>query len=84
MMATLHEPVEVCAHFGRDRIHPLWFIWNGRHYKVAAVTSRWVSAEGLSRRYHFAVLAEQAAEAFELYLRTENLRWYLGHLSGDG
>jgi hypothetical protein len=80
----IEEGVEVCSHFRQGRVSPVWFIWHGRLYRVQAVTHRWVTREGYWRRYHFAVLARESVDLYELRLHSETMDWYLVRICVEG
>lgn len=79
-LEVIGEPVRACAYFRRGRISPVWFVWRGRCYRVEEIRNRWVTNEGLGRRYHFAVTVEGRADLYELYLRSETMEWRLGRI----
>jgi galactose mutarotase-like enzyme len=83
-LEVIGDPVVVCAHFRRGRISPVWFAWKGRRYQVEEIRNRWVTQEGLGRRYHFAVTVEECADLYELHLRSETMGWYLGRIDVSG
>jgi len=80
-MASLEiigETIRVCAYFRQGYISPMWFEWKGRRYQVDEIRNRWITNEGLGRRYHFAVTVDKRADLYEICLRSETMAWHLG------
>ncbi len=84
MLEVIGEPIQVCAHFRRGWIAPLWFVWKGRRYQVSEIRNRWVIPEGVGRVYHFAVTAADRADVYEVCLRSETMGWHLGSIDVSG
>ncbi len=84
MLEVIGEPIRVCAVFRNGSISPRWFEWQGRLYWVEEIRNRWVTNEGLGRRYHFAVTVKGRGDLYELLLRSETMGWALGRIDVSG
>ena len=71
----INESIEVGAVFGKSRIKPKWFIWNGRKIEIKEVTYAWMGREGDAIIQYFAVT--NGATSFELSLNQKTMRWTL-------
>ena len=84
MLEVIGEPIQMCAHFRRGRVSPLWFVWKGQRYQVEEIRNRWVTSEGLGRVYYFAVTVAERADLYEVHLRSETMGWHLGKIDVTG
>ena len=71
----INESIEVAALFGKSRIKPKWFVWNGRKHDIKDVTYAWKAREGDAIIQYFAVT--DGATSFELSLNQKTMRWML-------
>jgi len=69
------EPIDVGAVFGKNKIRPKWFVWNGRKIDIGEVTYTWKAREGDSIIRYFAVTG--GATSFELSLNQKTMCWTL-------
>lgn len=72
---TINESIDVGAVFGKNKIKPRWFVWNGRKIDVKEVTYTWKSREGDAVILYFAVT--DGATSFELSLNQKTMCWIL-------
>ena len=75
MSTIINEPIDVGAVFGKTRIKPKWFIWNGNKRDIKEVTYTWRAREGEAEVIHFSVT--DGATVFELTFNQKTLRWTL-------
>ena len=71
----INESIEVGAVFGKSRIKPKWFVWNGRKIDIREVTYAWKAREGEAVVQYFAVT--DGATSFELSLNQKTMQWTL-------
>ena len=71
----INESIDVGAVFGKNRIKPRWFVWNGRKIDVKEVTYAWKGREGDAVILYFAVT--DGATSFELSLNQKTMQWFL-------
>lgn len=72
---TIEESVEVGAIFGKNKIKPKWFIWNGRKVDIKELTYAWKAREGEAVIQYFAVT--DGATSYELSLNQKTMSWTL-------
>jgi len=70
----INEPVDVISLFRDGRIRQLRFRWNQMVYKVSQISGHWVTNEGASRFYHYAVLCG-TDDVFELCFNSAVMNW---------
>ena len=71
------QTIRVGAVFGgKKKIRPVWFVWEGREYRIKEITYIWSSREGESLLYHFSV-TDGADNLYELCYRTDSATWHL-------
>ena len=75
MFSEFNEPIQVGAVFRGNRLKPLWFIWNGRRYKIKEVTYTWNDRNGEEKLYHFSV--SDGKTLYEICFNDNNLTWHL-------
>jgi hypothetical protein len=74
---NLLSPLQVAAVFGaRSKIRPVWFIWQGRKYRIHTVTYTWKQMQGRALFYHFSV-TDQSGNHYELCYKTDTATWQL-------
>jgi hypothetical protein len=78
MITEINEPIEVGAVFGEGAVSPVWFLWNGRRYRVERVAYRWREKRGESLLHLFSVF--DGASTFELIYDSKGMRWRLGRV----
>lgn len=71
----INESIDVGAVFGKNKIRPRWFVWNGRKIDVKEVTYAWKAREGDAVILYFAVT--DGATSFELSLNQKTMQWFL-------
>nr|HDM59267.1 hypothetical protein [Bacillota bacterium] len=92
MAVTYQEEIEVVCLFGfrgeaygmfplRARLLSSGSSGGGLVFKIKEVTGRWVSKEGVYRRYHYAVV-DEAENYAEIFLDTRQMKWFI-RLKGD-
>lgn len=70
----MKETISVVASFGLPyKIRPVRFRWSGRLLEVREITYRWMTREGASVLYHFAVT--DGASTYELSFNATSLLW---------
>ena len=72
---NINESIDVGAVFGKNKIKPKWFVWNGRKIDVKEVTYAWKAREGDAIIQYFAVT--DGATSFELSLNQKTMQWML-------
>jgi hypothetical protein len=76
MLTHIDESIRVGAIFGSGKkIKPVWFIWNGKQYRIRKVTYSWMSREGRAVVYNFSVTDGNGL--FEICYNAETLSWRL-------
>ncbi|MBN1621566.1 MAG: hypothetical protein JW871_03130 [Endomicrobiales bacterium] len=71
----INESIDVGAVFGKNRIKPKWFVWNGKKYQIKEITYTWKENQGEAKLIHFSVT--DGATLFELCLNQKTLMWRL-------
>lgn len=69
------QPVRVGAAFDRQRVLPVWFMWNGRYYRVSMVSYSWESYCGSALLHHYSV--SDGDNQYELQFDSRSLEWTL-------
>jgi hypothetical protein len=83
MISRVEERIIVAAIFGQKPwLKPVWFIWQGRQYRVKKITYTWVDKEGQEKLYHFAVT--DGANLYELCYNSIQLTWQLSAIDTEG
>ena len=72
---TLHDPIEVDAHFGPRGMRPMGFVWQGRRRVVRQITCAWSERDGVLIHRYFAVSDGETLYALRFDARA--LRWHL-------
>ena len=73
----IDDAITVAVIFGgKEKIRPVWFIWNGREYRIKRITYVWKRREGRSLLYYFS-LTDTAENFYEICYRTDTVTWYL-------
>ena len=81
MATQIHESITTGVTFNRTIVHPAWFIWNRRRYKIQAVTQRWQTKEGTATILHLGVT--DGTTTFELTFNQHTLVWHLASVEAD-
>ncbi len=66
-------PVKVVAVFDKGRIKPVLFFYENRKYYIKCINYEWVSTNGISKIYHFAV--SDGENNFELTFDDKKMIW---------
>ncbi|MBN1824359.1 MAG: hypothetical protein JW803_08575 [Endomicrobiales bacterium] len=74
-MESINESIDVGAVFGKTKIRPKWFVWNGRKVTVKETTHTWKARQGEAPIIYFAVT--DGATAFEISLNQKTMQWCL-------
>jgi hypothetical protein len=83
MITDIAEAVEVAALFGKkEKVRPLWFLWNGKKVSVGSVNYHWSEYEGTRRFHHFSV--SDGMCSYQLCYAEENLSWELLAVETEG
>lgn len=72
---AINESIEVGAVFGKNKVKPKWFIWNGRKHEIKEVTYIWNDKQGETEFVYFALTDGQTV--FEISLNQKDLSWQL-------
>ncbi len=76
MVIKVNEQIKVGAVFGGKRkIHPRWFIWNERQYRIKEITYTWSERQGRASLHYFS--ATDGVNIFELCYNSESMLWFL-------
>ncbi|MBL7074655.1 hypothetical protein ISS37_05375 [candidate division KSB1 bacterium] len=70
----INESVDVISLSQGGKMRPLRFRWNQMVYKVSQISGHWVTNEGASRFYHYAVLCG-TDDVFELCFDSVGMNW---------
>ncbi len=83
MITEIRERIEVAVLFGRrERIRPVWFLWDGRKIPVRKITYRWTERDGEETSFHFSVT--DGGSLYELSYSTKKLLWELVAVETEG
>jgi len=77
------ETISVSAVFENYKLKPTAFVWNGKKYKILAISGFFRDRKGKYYRYHYAVRA-QDGNVYEICLSTENMSWNLIRVHSQG
>ena len=72
---TIDEEIRVGVAFDKGKARPIWFLWQGRYYKVKAVNFAWSSKQGNAKLRHYSVT--DGANMYELCFNPITLEWML-------
>ena len=80
LMETLHidEEIRVEAAFDSRKVHPVWFMWRNRYYRVKSVNYTWMSVQGSAKLRHYSVT--DGINTYELCFNSRTLEWTLGRV----
>jgi len=71
-------PVRVAAIFEPGKkAKPVWFELNNRQHKIKETTYFWTDRVGDAPLLHYAVIAEDSGDLYELVFDTVDLSWFL-------
>ena len=72
---VINESIDVGAVFGKNKVKPKWFIWNGRKHEIKEVTYMWHDKQGETEFLYFALT--DGKTVFEVSLNQKDLSWQL-------
>jgi len=67
--------IKVASIFEKGALKPVWFIHDKRKYTVKEICYRWITRNGVSKVYHFAV--SDGANTFEISFDDKEMTWDL-------
>ena len=77
------EQIDVEVFYGgKNRMKPLWFIWNGKKYQIASVNHVWKERDGREVFYCFSVSDE--ANTYLLRYNTLQMQWVICGIYTEG
>ena len=71
----IDESIEVGVVFGKNKVKPKWFVWNGRKIEIKEISYVWKAREGEAVIQCFAVT--NGATSFEISLNQKTMCWRL-------
>ncbi len=83
MHYTISEWIQVGVVYGeRGRIRPVWFVWNGRRYRVDSVNHVWQDKIGREMLVFFSVSDE--ANTYLLCYHSVRMEWTICGVYTEG
>ena len=76
MDQDINQPIDVIAVFQKGQMVPVRFRWDGRVVKIARVTGRWKTDEGIFKIKHFAVI-NRDSQFCQLSYKERTAEWFL-------
>ncbi len=67
--------IKVATIFEKGKLKPVWFIHEARKYPVKEISYEWISKNGASKLYHFAV--SDGTNTYSIYFDDRNMKWEL-------